>query len=116
MAGNVKYDDYVKQPHSEWEYTEQQIREVQRCKKSVNYFVRNYVKIVHQDKGVVTFEPYEYQVDLLDKFQKHRFNVCLLSRQSGKCLLGESNITVRNKETGEERTITMEEFYNEVNK
>jgi hypothetical protein len=84
MGGNVRYDDYVKAPNQEHEYTQEQIIELHKCKNDVLYFVRNYINIVHQDTGVTLFDPYDYQIDLLQKFQDERFNVCLLSRQSGK--------------------------------
>jgi len=74
---------FVKRPNSEHEYTPDQIKELQSCSKSCPYFIR-YIKIVNPDEGEVTFEPYEYQWELLEKFQKHRFNVALCSRQSGK--------------------------------
>lgn len=48
------------------------------------HFISNYIKIVHQDHGVITFDPYDYQRELLTSFGENRFNVCLLSRQSGK--------------------------------
>ncbi len=84
MGGNIRYDDFVKSPNMEWEYTAEQIRELNRCKNDVLYFVSNYIKIVHQDHGVTLFEPYDYQQELLENFENHRFNICLLSRQSGK--------------------------------
>jgi hypothetical protein len=80
----IRYDEqYVKRPREELEYTPDQILELQKCMQSVNYFLK-YVKIVNPDKGEIYFEPYEYQMELLEKFQKHRFNVGLCSRQSGK--------------------------------
>jgi hypothetical protein len=84
MAGNVRYDEYVKAPNEEHEYTPEQIREVVKCKADVMYFITHYIHIVHQDTGVQLFDPYDYQVDLIDKFIDNRFNVCMLSRQSGK--------------------------------
>lgn len=80
----VKYDDkFVKRPKEEWEYTPEQISELYECSQDVNYFIR-YVKIVNPDLGEIFFEPYEYQLELLRKFQDHRFNIALCSRQSGK--------------------------------
>ena len=84
MGGNVKYDSYVKAPNLEWEYTPEQIRELNKCKKDPLYFISHYIKIVSQDSGVITFDPYPYQIDLINQFMGNRFNVCLLSRQSGK--------------------------------
>ena len=80
----VKYDSqFVKRPKEEWEYTPDQISELYECSQDVNYFIK-YVKIVNPDKGEIFFDPYEYQLELLRKFQDHRFNVALCSRQSGK--------------------------------
>jgi len=84
MAGNVRYDDYVKAPNLEWSYTQEQIIELDKCSKDILYFISNYIKIVSQDQGVITFKPYDYQVELINNFTDNRFNVCLLSRQSGK--------------------------------
>ena len=79
----IKYDGFVKRPLEDFEYEPWHVKELQACYKDVNYFIK-YVKIVNPDEGVIEFEPYDYQSELLDKFQKHRFNVGLLSRQSGK--------------------------------
>lgn len=80
----IKYDNkYVKRPREELEYDEEQIQELYKCWQDVNYFIK-YVKIVNPDKGEIFFEPYDYQLKLLEKFQKYRFNVGLCSRQSGK--------------------------------
>lgn len=115
MAGNIKYDDkYIKAPNAEYSYSVEEIRELNKCKEDPLYFIRNYVKIVSQDKGVTLFEPYEYQMDLIHQFQENRYNICLLSRQSGKCLLGNTNIRIRNKNTEEVREILMEVFYDDI--
>ena len=77
-------DDYVKAVGREHEYTPEQIKELVKCKNDVLYFCNKYVQIVSIDHGVMLFDTYEYQDDLLTKFAKHRFNIALLSRQSGK--------------------------------
>ena len=79
----IKYDEFVKRPRDEIEYTQEQIAELYECSKDVNRFIP-YVKIINPDKGEIFFEPRDYQNELLDKFQKERFNVALCSRQSGK--------------------------------
>lgn len=80
----IKYDNrYVKRPREELEYNEEQIKELFECWKDILHFIR-YVKIINPDRGEIFFDPYDYQLELLDKFQKHRFNVALCSRQSGK--------------------------------
>ena len=80
----VKYDDkFVKRPKAEIEYTPEMIRELQLCREDVNYFLK-YVKIVNPDLGEIFFEPHDYQFELLGKFQEHRFNIAMCTRQSGK--------------------------------
>jgi len=80
----IRYDDkYVKRPQTELEYTPDQILELEKCSKSINYF-QKYIKIIHPDKGEIPFKPYDYQTELINKFKKYRYNVVLASRQSGK--------------------------------
>jgi len=79
----IRYDSFVKRPFEEHEFEDWQILALQNCMKDINEFLP-YVKIVHPDRGEIVFEPYEYQKVLLKKFQKNRFNIGLLARQSGK--------------------------------
>lgn len=79
----IKYDQHVKRPNEEVEYSTEQIEELVKCSKDVNHFIK-YIKIINPDRGEIFFEPYDYQLDLLKKFQKYRFNVALASRQCGK--------------------------------
>lgn len=83
----IKYDDYVKAPNVEEEYTPEMIKELVKCRNDAEYFIRNYVKIINNDFGVILFDLYDYQTDLLYKFQKYRFNIGLVARQSGKTSL-----------------------------
>jgi hypothetical protein len=81
---SLKYDDiYIKKPLSEYEYSVDEIKELFKCNEDINYFLQ-YVKIIHPDRGEIVFEPYNFQKDLIIKFQNNRFNVVLSSRQSGK--------------------------------
>ena len=71
----IRYDEkYVKRPRAELEYEPEQIVELQKCMQSVTYFLK-YVKIVNPDLGEIFFEPRDYQWELLEKFQKHRFGL-----------------------------------------
>jgi len=91
----IRYDDWVKRPNEELEYNPEQILELKKCIEDPFYFLK-YVKIVSLDRGEVPFEPYDYQLDLLKKFQKHRFNIALCSRQSGKALSIKTPILLSN--------------------
>lgn len=66
------------------EYTEQQVIELYKCIEDPIYFIENYCKIVHVDKGIVPFMPYEYQKRLILDIHNNRFNILKAPRQCGK--------------------------------
>jgi hypothetical protein len=65
-------------------FSEKQIEEYVRCSQDPLYFIKNYVKIVSLDKGLVPFEPYEFQEDMIQAVHNNRFVICKMPRQSGK--------------------------------
>ena len=69
---------------SKREYTREQLEEIRKCRDDIHYFAENYFTIVHVDKGKMLVPLYDYQEDLLNKFQDNRFNIVLTSRQAGK--------------------------------
>jgi len=107
----VTYNDKVKKPNIEVEYTPEQILNLSKCQDDLFYFM-DYVKIINPDRGEIKYEPYDYQIDLLTKYRDHRFTISLCSRQSGKCLERNSTIQIRNKKTGKIEKISIEDFYN----
>jgi hypothetical protein len=80
----IRYDNYVKRPNQEVEYTQEMVDEMIKCKEDVMYFVTNYVKIVTLDYGEVLFDPRDYQVETLKILSENRFFIGLWARQSGK--------------------------------
>jgi hypothetical protein len=66
------------------EFTKDQVQEYLKCSQDPIYFIKNYVKIVSLDEGLVPFELYEYQEDIVDKVHNNRFCIAKLPRQSGK--------------------------------
>ena len=66
------------------EWTEETLQEYVKCKDDPEHFIRNYVKIIHVDKGLVPFEMYDYQKDMIHKFNDNRFVICKMPRQTGK--------------------------------
>lgn len=79
----IKYSEFIKKPGEELEYSADMIRELQRCQEDIWNFLP-YIKIIHPDKGIIVFEPYDFQKQILRNLQDNRFNVILASRQSGK--------------------------------
>jgi hypothetical protein len=82
----IVYDDYVKAPNQEIEYTPEMIRKLNKCDKDRLYFVKEYIKIVTGDYGVVKFGDYmfPFQEHLINDFINYRFTVNLCGRQQGK--------------------------------
>ena len=66
------------------EWTEESLAEYMKCKESPEYFIENFVKIIHVDKGLVPFDMYDYQKDIIHKFNDNRFVICKMPRQTGK--------------------------------
>jgi len=58
-------------------------KEVTKCGKDPVYFLNNYAKISHPDRGLIPFKTYDFQTDLLESFNDHRFNIILKARQLG---------------------------------
>ncbi len=63
--------------------TEEMKKEILKCGKNPVYFLRNYAKITHPQRGNIPFNTYPFQDDLLNKFRDHRFNVIAKARQLG---------------------------------
>ncbi len=61
-----------------------QMVELKKCAQNPMYFIRNYVKINTKDKGMQKFDMYDFQEELIHKFDKYRFNIVKFPRQCGK--------------------------------
>ena len=66
------------------EFTPEQVAEVLKCSEDPVYFIKNYIKIVSLDKGLIPFDMYYFQEEMVQKFHDNRFNIAKLPRQSGK--------------------------------
>jgi hypothetical protein len=55
-----------------------------RCAQDPVYFVETYVKIVNIDKGLVNFNLYDYQRNIVETAVEDRFVICKMPRQCGK--------------------------------
>ena len=84
-----KHEQYLGNPnlkkaHTKSRFTKKNVQEVMKCMDDPKYFIENYLKIVTIDKGLVPFEMYDFQREMVDKFHENRFTICKLPRQSGK--------------------------------
>jgi hypothetical protein len=65
-------------------WTKEQLEEYARCARDPIYFIQKYVKIVSLDKGLVPFELYDFQEEMVRTIHSNRFVIAKLPRQSGK--------------------------------
>ena len=65
-------------------FTPEEVEEFVKCSKDPVYFITNYIKIISLDLGLVPFNLYPFQADMVNKFHDNRFNIAKLPRQSGK--------------------------------
>ena len=61
----------------------QTLKEIVKCGKDPVYFINNYAKITHPQKGLIPFHLYDFQEDLVKNYLDHRFNIILKARQLG---------------------------------
>jgi len=59
------------------------VREIVKCGKDPVYFIDNYCRISHPTQGQIAFKTWDFQKELLQKFNDYRNNVILKSRQMG---------------------------------
>ena len=86
MASNEIYlgNPNLKRANIAQNFTPKQVEEFVKCSQDPVYFITNYIKIISLDKGLVPFDLYDFQADMVNKFHENRFNIAKLPRQSGK--------------------------------
>jgi len=65
-------------------FTPEQVEEFVKCADDPVHFIRNHIKIVSLDEGVIPFHLYDFQETMVSRFHENRFNIAKLPRQSGK--------------------------------
>ena len=86
MATDQQYlgNPNLKKANVAQSFTPAQVKEFVKCSQDPVHFIRKYIKIVSLDKGLVPFDLYDFQEDMVQKFNDNRFNIAKLPRQSGK--------------------------------
>ncbi len=86
MASDQVYlgNPLLKKANVEQQFTKEQVEEYIKCKQDPIYFVKNHVKIVSLDEGLVPFKMWDFQEEIITKFHNSRFNIAKLPRQTGK--------------------------------
>ena len=66
------------------DWTPKAVEEYKKCTESPLYFIKNYVQIVNVDRGLVKFDMWDFQEDMVNHFHDERFVICKMPRQTGK--------------------------------
>ena len=77
-------NERLKRVGIELSYTEEQVAEILKCTEDPVYFIRTYVKIVNVDHGLVPFNMWNFQEDMVRDFHSNRFCIAKMPRQVGK--------------------------------
>lgn len=66
------------------EFTPAQVEEYLKCAQDPIYFIKKYIKIVHIDHGVIPFELWPFQENMINVIHNNRRVIGRVGRQSGK--------------------------------
>ena len=101
----------LKRANAECEYTPHMISELAKCKKDPIYFINTYVKTQHPAKGIVPFKLFPYQERMIRDFQNNRLTAVLAARQMGKCCSAETPVTVKGRDSGQIKNMSIEDVF-----
>lgn len=65
-------------------FTQEQVEEYIKCAKDPVYFAERYIQIVNVDRGLMPFEMWDFQRDMIRLFHENRFVITKCPRQVGK--------------------------------
>jgi len=101
----------LKKTKQQIQWTDELKQEFIKCALDPIYFAEKYIYIVHVDRGLIPIDLYDYQKEIIQKITNSRRVCVCTARQSGKCVDINTEITVRNKKTGQIKTLSIGEFY-----
>jgi len=84
MSDGYLGNERLKRVGVELSFTEEQLTEIVKCTDDPVYFIRKYVKIVNVDLGLVPFDMWNFQEEMVRDFHANRFSICKMPRQVGK--------------------------------
>ena len=80
-------NNFIKTLSTSVKYTLEMEDDLYKCTDPVDgplHFIKNFVYIQHPVKGRVLFDPFDYQIDLVNTYHGNRFSINMLGRQMGK--------------------------------
>lgn len=74
----------IKKAFSKSDLTYDHQMEIVKCARDPIYFIEKYCRIISLDDGIIPFELYDYQKEMITSYVANRFNLTLTARQMGK--------------------------------
>ena len=76
MAKENREDSYLgnrllKPTNVPQQFTKEEVEEYVKCRDDIVYFLKHYVKVIHVDHGLIPFDLYDYQQDLINTLEEH---------------------------------------------
>ena len=86
MSGQEAYlgNPNLKPQRQNVAFTKEQVAEYVKCSEDPTYFMETYMKIVQLDHGLVPFNMWDFQKDLVNLIHDNRFVIAKFPRQTGK--------------------------------
>jgi hypothetical protein len=88
---NIKTNRYlgnplVKRDNVSLNFSQEEVQEYIKCARDPIYFCKTYIKVIHLDRGLVNFDLYDYQENMINHFVDNNLSIVLACRQSGKSI------------------------------
>lgn len=74
----------LKRANVQLSYTQEQLEEYIKCSEDPIYFTKKYIKIVNVDRGLIPFDLWDFQENIITTALRERFVICKMPRQVGK--------------------------------
>lgn len=101
----------LKPADEQLEYTTDNVLEYARCMNDPVYFIKNYIKIISLDEGLIPFRLFDYQTRFIESLHNNRRVLGLFPRQMGKCCFFTTLLKIKQKSTGNIVNISIGDFY-----
>lgn len=90
----LKSDPNLRKANLLFQYTDEEIAEILKCRKDIVYFAETYVYL-KTENGLKHIKLRPYQKQLLKNYQENRWCITLFPRQSGKCNTPSTLLNIR---------------------
>jgi len=91
--------------------TTEEVNEYTKCKIDIHYFADKYCHIKREDGTIGPMTLRDYQKDIIDLYSNNKYSILMASRQTGKCLIMNTLVTIKDIKTNNIYNISLFELY-----